>query len=185
MFGFSCDKTMHNLSALSFLLISLSFLCGYGFGLKFSTRNCPFSWEESIIRTETEPPNYESQEPFGSNNIMDIVAKPYSCNPVRALQELSALRKRHLSLVEHQKRGEANRARTATLQRKVAQAGSAEDAFRKCVNVMTPELLKEWDEASDKSFIKKNIPVWDEDAEKKIDGITFKELEKTAEALDS
>ena len=50
---------------------------------------------------------------------------------------------------------------------------------------MTPELLKEWDEASDKSLIKKNIPVWDEDAEKKIDGITFKELEKTAEALDS
>ena len=109
-------------------------------------------------------------------------SQSFSCNTRRVLDELTRLHKISDMLESRRKRGEANRARTATIVRKAGQAQAAEASFRRCVGDMMPELLESWE--SDLKSNKLNLRRWDESAEQQVDGITFDVLRKTAEELD-
>ncbi|CAL6334680.1 unnamed protein product [Bathycoccus prasinos] len=85
-------------------------------------------------------------------------------------------------LREHEKRGEANRARLANVHRKAAAATSAESAFRKCVSSLMPELISLWDEKFELGQI--DFRAWNDSKEKKVDGITLQTLEETAKSID-
>jgi len=105
----------------------------------------------------------------------------YSCNSVGAFEQLTNLHKRAKDLNEHNKRGEANRSRQATVSRKANAARAAEQAFRKCVSTMMPELLNFWDDSLKKGEV--NFRAWDEASEQKSNGITQEVLEKTADFI--
>jgi len=62
-----------------------------------------------------------------------------------AYEELTRLHKNKIILINKVAKGEANRARTATIQRKSDAATSGDLAFRHCVGAMMPELLAAWD----------------------------------------
>lgn len=78
--------------------------------------------------------------------IMSLGSKEYSCNTVGAFEELTQLHQRSVALEERRAKGEANLARTATIQRKTGNAHVAESTFRMCVQKLIPELLSAWDE---------------------------------------
>ena len=111
----------------------------------------------------------------------DLSKNPFSCNSMQAFEELTRLHVRAQKLREREKKGEANRARIATVHRKVTTAVAAENGFRNCVNDMMPEVLKLWDDKLKLGRIKYG---WDNDKEKAIDGITYQTLEKLADAMD-
>ncbi|CAL6335073.1 unnamed protein product [Bathycoccus prasinos] len=69
----------------------------------------------------------------------------FSCNAVKAFEELTLLHRRRKELEDRNRKGEANLARKATVARKFTAASAAEGAFRKCTNTMMPELLSLWD----------------------------------------
>lgn len=113
----------------------------------------------------------------------DIVSNKFSCNARSAYEELTRLHFRRVSLDEHRKKGEANRARTATIQRKATAIDAAEGAFRRCLQLVVPDLLTEWEEKLAKKLVTATR-IWDEKAEEKHHGITLDVLEETADALD-
>mmetsp|Transcript_6564 Transcript_6564/g.21888 ORF Transcript_6564/g.21888 Transcript_6564/m.21888 type:complete len:194 (+) Transcript_6564:804-1385(+) len=78
--------------------------------------------------------------------IMSLGSNEYSCNTVGAFDELTQLHQRSVALDERRAKGEANRARSATIQRKTGNAHVAESTFRMCVQKLIPELLSAWDE---------------------------------------
>lgn len=113
----------------------------------------------------------------------NIVSNKFSCNARSAYEELTRLHFRRASLDEHSDKGEANRARLATIQRKANAAGAAEGAFRSCLQLVVPDLLTEWEEnLAKKSLTRKST--WDEKAEGSHHGITLDVLKNTADALD-
>jgi len=113
----------------------------------------------------------------------DIVSDKFSCNARSAYEELTRLHFRRVNLDEHRKKGDANRARIATIQRKATAADAAEGAFRSCVNLVLPELLTEWDEKLAKKAITSR-KTWDDRAEESHHGITLDVLKETADAIE-
>ena len=103
-------------------------------------------------------------------------------NSLRAFDELTRLHRNAEKLREHEKRGEANRARLANVHRKAAAATSAESAFRKCVSSLMPELISLWDEKFELGQI--DFRARNDSKEKKVDGITLQTLEETAKSID-
>ena len=78
----------------------------------------------------------------------------YACNTLAAFEELTVLHARSLELDKWKVKGEANRARTATIERKAGNAHAAESAFRSCVQKLIPELLNEWENQSKQGKLK-------------------------------
>ena len=127
----------------------------------------------------------ESSKDFRSGNsiqnLEEISSKPFSCDARGAFDELTSLYKHRIDLQARHKRGEANRARTATITRKTQQAEAAEGAFRICVQKMVPELLGIWDD-----MLKKNqLDLRNSNKFYDKDGITMEVLKKTADMLES
>lgn len=116
-----------------------------------------------------------------SNEFSFFSNRPFSCNAQLAFEELSQLHERRLKLAAHAARGDANRARTATIERKAGTAMSAENSFRSCVSNMMPELLNFWEEKNKEGLLKNH---WDEKKEIENDGITVEELQQTAAELE-
>ncbi len=113
--------------------------------------------------------------------LFSLAGQEFACDPLRAYEELSRLRKKatDLSLAENK---QANNARNAVVARKSAQAAAAQVAFRTCVDLMMPELLQKWD----KDFKEHRVSFrgWSEKRETDMGGITKETLEETADMLD-
>lgn len=114
---------------------------------------------------------------------LELSKNQFACNSLKAFEELTRLHRRAENLREHEKRGEANRDRYATIRRKATAASSAESAFRKCVSSFMPELLNLWDEKFKLGQI--DFRAWNDAKEKDVDGISLQTLEKTAEYMDN
>ena len=117
-----------------------------------------------------------------ATDLSSMSSQSFACNTRRAFDELTRLHRRSSELESRQRRGEANRARTATIVRKTGQARAAEASFRSCVKDMMPELLERWE--SDLKSNKLNFRKWDEFSEQLVDGVTLEDLQKTAGDLD-
>ena len=170
--------------SVSFLIIGIVI----GFSIKkniaegeLTARNC-FNCE----LCGTEENSHITRRLVGLEEVLSIQSlskNQYSCNAQKAFEELTSLHKRARDLESRRNRGEANRSRQGTISRKAAEAGAAENAFRKCTASMMPELLKLWDDKLRKGEL--NFQSWSEESEAKSDGITFELLEETADALDN
>ena len=158
---------------LCFLSLSGGFLLG-----KRSTATFPCRVDNVQDNIQTIDQNIDIKD------ITDLTSssQSFSCNTRRVLDELTRLHKISDMLESRRKRGEANRARSATIVRKEGQSKAAESSFRRCVGDMMPELLERWE--SDLNSNKLNLRKWDESAEQQVDGITFDVLRETAEELE-
>jgi len=126
----------------------------------------------------------KERETLGTNaQIIELSKNQFACNSFEAFEELTRLHMRAENLHEHEKRGEANRDRLATVRRKASAASSAESAFRKCVSSMMPELLNLWDEKFKLGQI--DFKAWNDAKEKAVDGISLQTLEETAKSMDN
>ena len=114
---------------------------------------------------------------------MELSKNQFACNSLEAFEELTRLHWKAENLHEHEKRGEANRDRYATIRRKAAAASTAESAFRKCVSSFMPELLNLWDKKLKLGHI--DFRAWNGAKEKAVDGISFQTLEETAKSMDN
>lgn len=115
------------------------------------------------------------------SSIYAFSSHEFACDTGRAYSELTKLHKRRVEIQARKEHGEANRARTATIYRKLVEASAAEDSFRVCLKDMIPELLACWDH--DNADNKINYKSWDESKENSIKGITMDVLLKTAEEI--
>lgn len=122
------------------------------------------------------------EESAGNDSFFKLSENQFSCNAQKAFEKLTLLHFRANNLAEHNKRGDANKARTETVLRKFGQASSAEASFRICLSSIMPELLSKWD--NELAHGKINVKAWSEDNEINIEGITFETLERTADALE-
>lgn len=107
----------------------------------------------------------------------------FACNSLEAFEELTRLHRKAENLREHEKRGEANRDRLATVRRKAIVASSTESAFRKCLSSMMPDLLNLWDEKFKLGQI--DFRAWNDAKERAMDGISLQTLEETAKSMDN
>ena len=116
-----------------------------------------------------------------SEEIMLLSRNEYACNTLGAFDELTALHQRSAELDKRKVKGEANRARTATMERKITSAHVAESTFRMCVQKLIPELLDVWD-----GQMKRNeLPIQHtRKGHKEEDGIDLGDLENMANALE-
>ncbi|CAL6334334.1 unnamed protein product [Bathycoccus prasinos] len=124
---------------------------------------------------------------IGLRSIQDEVysmsSQAYACDSSSAYSALTRLRKRNIEL-QKKKGAQANRDRTATVERKAHQASAAETAFRTCVKEMMPQLLEKWDSDLAQNRIRFKHEGWDDRVEKKIGGISMEVLRQTAEELE-
>lgn len=128
-------------------------------------------------------PDFEEESVRVYDTLDDLGSKEFSCNPRGAYEELTNLHYYRTKLEKHQKRGEANKARTATILRKVQQAEAAESAFRSCIQKTIPEVLKVWDGDLQKKSLRNAFLLYDKEQDK--NGIDLKVLQDTAVMLDS
>jgi len=159
------------------LFVLLGFILGYWF---HDERNCSSLTIEMPPETISSA-NLMSEISDTNTQLQDLSANQFSCNSAQAFEELTNLHKLAHSLAEHRKKGEANNARRATIERKATSAQAAENAFRKCVNSMMPEVLQLWDDKFKHGQIRFNA--WDESKERANDGITLQVLEETADSF--
>lgn len=117
------------------------------------------------------------------SELLSLSEHQNSCNTLKTFEELTHLHKKAKDLKEHNRRGEANSVRRATIARKANAAFAAENAFRTCVGTMMPELLSLWDSKLKNGEL--NFREWSDATEKHITGITLATLEETADVLDS
>ena len=110
-------------------------------------------------------------------------SQAYVCDSRSAYSALTRLHKRNIDL-QKKKGAQANRDRTATIERKAHQASAAETAFRTCVKEMMPQLLEKWDGDLAQNRIRFKHEGWDDRVEKKIGGISLEVLRQTAEELE-
>ncbi len=132
-----------------------------------------------LLLSEENP--RESLFSSADEELFILSEKKFACNAQSAFEELSRLHRKRNKLHEHELRGDANRARSQTIDRKANAAEAAETAFRTCIGVMMPELLEFWDDKKKRNQIHSK---WDDSRENAIDGVTFDTLEQTAEELD-
>jgi len=112
-------------------------------------------------------------------DLEEIISRPFACNARLGLEELSKLHQNRVKLGTRRSKGEANRDRTANIIRKAGKAEAAESAFRTCVQVLMPEVLKFWDERSIEGKLVFNSKKYENDG-----GIDIHVLEETADRLD-
>jgi len=156
------------------------FMFGLFEGQKLQTERCSINSHKDFNPLEIqEKPKLEESRPV--DKLMSFSSQEFACNSQLALEELSILHAKSLKLVAHSKRGDANRDRTATINRKAAAAVASENAFRSCMSTMMPELLKFWDEENNKG----HLTTFSEEKEQRIDGITFQVLEQAAIELEN
>lgn len=116
-----------------------------------------------------------------SEEIMLLSRNEYACNTLGAFDELTALHQRSAELDKRKVKGEANRARTATMERKITSAHVAESTFRMCVQKLIPELLDVWDGQMQRN----ELPIQHtKKGHKEEDGIDLGDLENMANALE-
>ena len=131
----------------------------------------------------TAPFDVELRPNIFESEISTLSEHQYSCNTLSAYEELTNLHSRAKELESKRKRGEANRARQATIERKANAASSAERAFRSCIATMVPELLSIWETKLKEG--KLDLHSWNEVDEKSQAGITLLDLEGAADDLTS
>lgn len=173
-----------DLPASTVFAFTCSLLLGLYLGTKIESYSKPECKLESFEKSEKNSETSKIPEAFPlKDDFTTLSSKEFSCNSRLAFEQLSKLHARRIELDEHRKRGDANRARIGTINRKAIAADAAESAFRGCLSAMMPELLEFWDDKNRKGLISPRQ--WDNDEEKKINGITFEVLEQTASQLDS
>ena len=169
------------------ILVCFGFVLGYS-GYKIpATSSCnqisSFPFEVQRNKHVLEVNSGLKQEPEMFNGVDNLAKKAFSCNDRAAYDELTQLYVRRTELEKHRAKGEANRDRIATINRKTIQAESSEQAFRTCLKKMVPELLIMWDDDLREGKLRfKDILAnsrYDEN------GINLKILEETADELDS
>ena len=173
------------LSAFVVFSFACSFLIGLYLGSKIEGCSEPtYEILESPEKTEkNSKPSLNPEAYPRSDDLTTLSSKEFACNTRLAFNHLSKLHARRIDLAEHRKRGDANLARIGTINRKSTAAEAAEGAFRGCLSMMMPELLELWDDKNRKGEI--TARQWDNEKEKKINGITFEVLEQTASKLES
>ena len=177
-------KKKEHFSRTSFLFI-LIFGIALGYRLTGHCVGCgqSISWENNLESTYKKRES-STRHLTGLNedtmNLLSLTEK-YSCNTLKAFEELTLLHERAKDLEEHRRRGEANLARKGTVERKATAALAAENSFRKCVGTMMPELLTEWENKVRKGDLSSRG--WNDAKEERIGGITFSTLEETADSL--
>ena len=127
---------------------------------------------------------------FGEDNSLRALAlestsAKFSCNAVGALENLARLHERRAFLEKRRQRGEANRVRTANLERKTSNAISEENSMRSCLESVVPGVLHAWDDQLTKN--KKIGHSWwtaAQESEMNESGITLKSLERSADDLE-
>jgi len=173
-------------SRTSFLFILvLGVALGYSFRRRLLGCEGSASWEVNIETEHKKGQKGYTRHLTGlredKTNLLSLSEHQYACNPLNAFEELTLLHKKAKNLVDHRRRGEANLARQGTVERKATAAIAAENVFRKCVGVMMPELLTEWEDKLKRGDL--TARGWNDLKEKRIDGITFSTLEETADSL--
>lgn len=179
-------------SYLTFLQSSSLLIVGIFFGYYLGRQGFDTSCSTPVlsdVKPFSKPDTAYSQKDYlntGKNirrgaKLESFSALEYSCNSGAAFEQLTNLHKTAKDLNEHNKRGEANLSRQATVSRKANAARAAEQAFRKCVSTMMPELLNFWDDSLKKGEV--DFRAWNEVSEEKINGITQAILEKTADFI--
>ena len=114
-----------------------------------------------------------------------LAASSFSCNSHAVYEELTRLHGRRISLESRNKNGEANRDRIAVIARKTQGAVAAEGAFRKCVQIAIPRLLKVWDEDLKKNLIRSKHKNLNDELDKNEYGLNMHVLEETADMMES
>lgn len=138
-----------------------------------------WSTEPGKVIVESLQSDREDKE---QQDLSSLVSAKFSCNPYSAFERLGRLHKNRVRLDKRREKGEANKARTATMVRKAGTADAEESSFRNCLKLVLPEVLEAWDQKAANSQLSTG---WDEDSEKEISGITFTQLEKAADELES
>jgi hypothetical protein len=105
-----------------------------------------------------------------------------SCNTRSAYEELTRLHSRREQLEQREKRGESNRARSATIIRKAQEARAAEGAFQACLRNTIPELLMVWNEDLKTNSVRLKEASFNKLHDK--DGVNLDVLQETADMLD-
>mmetsp|Transcript_5393 Transcript_5393/g.17062 ORF Transcript_5393/g.17062 Transcript_5393/m.17062 type:complete len:216 (+) Transcript_5393:599-1246(+) len=177
-----------------FMVVIFSFFCGFllsRVGMQFGT-SCDYN--DNINENELNGTDFtesdENSRVFGEDNSLQALAfrsasASFSCNVEGALENLAKLHTRRVNLEKKRKRGEANRARTANLERKTGEAISAERAMRSCMESVIPEVLHAWDAQLPRN--QKLGQTWWTDTKEsdlKESGINIRTLERTAEDLE-
>ncbi|CAL6333917.1 unnamed protein product [Bathycoccus prasinos] len=183
--GHKITRAMEVNAPLNLILCSIfSFVLGAILGQELKLCVNPgyegkWSTEPRRVVAESLQSDEEDKE---QQDLSTLVSAKFSCNPYSAFERLSRLHKNRVRLDKKRKKGEANRARTATIVRKAGVADAEESAFRNCLQLVLPEVLEEWDQKAANSQLSVG---WDEGSEKKISGITFTQLEESADELES
>ena len=166
-----------NLGALYTLLTIILLYFGFETGRRIENKKCFNPGVESTIPV-LEDKFFESEQSSLDDALTTLSGREFACNSQLAFDQLSHLHAKRLKLDDHAKRGDANRDRIATIERKASSARASETAFRSCMSMMMPELLDYWDNNHD-SHKSKN---WNEGKEKHLggEGISFQILEQTA-----
>lgn len=162
----------------------------FGFLLGYCTHTKKMS--EEILEAEKIPFGLSRRNSVSTRHLASmqndgialqaLAEHQFSCNAVKAFEELTLLHRKRKELEDRNRKGEANLARKATVARKFTAASAAEGAFRKCTNSMMPELLSLWDAKLERGEL--DIHGWNDSKENQIGGITFATLEATADLPD-
>ena len=175
----SCTFEQQSIGPGVIFSIALSFILGLYVGKSVESCNeAPSSSYKILNSRET----LVDPAPV-ADKLSQLSSLKFACNTQIAFEHLSELHIKRISLEEHRQRGDANRARIATIERKAAAAAAAEGAYRSCLNGMMPELLEHWDEQNRKNQISKGQ--WGERDEVSIGGITFDDLQRSAAELEN
>ena len=147
-----------------------------------SASSLPIFPKSNIEPTYSTTSDSQSRSSKGFMELEELSSKPFSCNTRSAYEELTRLHSRREQLEQREKRGESNRARTATIIRKAQEAQAAEGAFRSCVRSTLPELLMIWDEDLRTNSVKLKDASFNRFLDK--DGVNLDVLQETADMLD-
>lgn len=185
MSAFGFNNFILDQSRLSLILLSaISFAFGLCIGKTVLSVEPSSLLEDTITPTPALSLLHEEKSP--GSQLTDVFFllsnKKFSCNAQHAYEHLSKLHGKRDKLYKHKGRGDANRARIQTIDRKASAAEAAELAFRSCIGVMMPELLELWDDKNKRNQMHSKL--WDDSKEEAIAGVTFDVLKRTAEELD-
>ena len=188
------NNTLNFRGSAVFLYVIISFFCGVflGVGIQYETL-CQY--KDNITKHGLNEPEFtdakrESSRVFGEDNNLQALAfkstgASFSCNAEGALENLAKLHTRRIHLEERRQQGEANRARTANIERKTGEAISVERAMRSCMESVIPEVLHAWDDQLQRN---KNLGQrwWTNTIESELKefGIDLQSLERAAEDLE-
>ena len=135
-------------------------------GRRIENKKCFNPGVESTIPV-LEDKFFESEQSSLNDILTTLSGREFACNSQLAFDQLSHLHAKRLKLDDHAKRGDANRDRIATIERKASSARASETAFPQLHGmIMMPELLDYWDNNHD-SHKSKN---WNEGKEKHLGG---------------